>query len=192
MNSETSLSLDVSPTVTDSEKFAQEVVGIMRCVVSATTPAQVCVIKVDNWFGFRWLAFSHKVIGAFGLASYDLVVPPFVPNRIEAEILFTRQPSGDYEQSRPSQPVHIEQVSGANAARKLSSLFPNVAFFWWSGRSAVNHRGSLMAYLPTPEGHVPWYIGFSAENGWTMSQLKGISRSELESYRTLAAESRAI
>jgi hypothetical protein len=117
-----------------------------------------------------------------------LVVPPFVPNRIEAEVLLARGPSGSYEESTPPQPIHIEQVSGENATRKLSSLFSDAAFFWWSGKSAINGRGSLMAYLPNPEGHVPWYLGSSADNAWSVSLLRGISLSELRIFGVRASE----
>ena len=125
-------------------------------------------------------------MGAFGLASQDLVVPPFVPGRIVSETVFTLGESGEYVEGPPTKPIHIEQTSGANAARKLSRLLPSAAIFWWSGKSAANGRGSLMAYLPTPDGHVPWYIELTGQDTWRPSVTKGITSSELQSYKAEA------
>lgn len=120
--------------------------------------------------------------------SYDLVIPRLVPNRIEAEVPFNCGPSGRYEESCPPQPIHIEQVSGANAPRKLSSPLPDATFCWWSGRSATNGLGVLVAYLANPDGYVPWYLGFTAEKDWSASLVKGISRSELRSFGGKASD----
>jgi hypothetical protein len=184
--------VDLEPTDSDSVEFTSEVAQLITSVVSATSPAVFYVVKVDNWFGPKWLAFSHKVMGAFGVASRDLVVPPFVPNRIVSEVIFTLANSGEYEKSDASKPIHVEQVSSANAGRKLSILLPNAALFWWSGQSATNGRGSLMAYLPTPDGHVPWYIELAGQETWGPSVTKGISSSELQSYQSQASASGAV
>lgn len=45
------LRLEAALGLTDSEDFVREVVRVMRSVISATSPDQVYVSKVDNWFG---------------------------------------------------------------------------------------------------------------------------------------------
>jgi hypothetical protein len=176
--------LKIESESTDAPEFASQVERIINAVVSATSPSQVYVVKVDNWFGPKWLAFSHKVMGAFGLASRDLVVPPFVPSRIVSEATFSLSEPGAYVAIDPPKPLHISQTSGANAARKVSRLLPNAAIFWWSGQSATNGRGSLMAYLPTPDGHIPWYVELTGRDTWRPSMTKGISSFELQSYQS--------
>jgi hypothetical protein len=170
----------------DDAEFTNQVERLITSVISATSPAEFYVVKVDNWFGPKWLAFSHKVMGAFGLASRDLVVPPFVPNRIVSEAVYTLGESREYVKGSPPKPIHVEQVSSANAGRKLSRILPTAAIFWWSGQSATNGRGSLMAYLPTHDGHVPWYIELTGQETWRPSVTKGISSSELRSYESQA------
>jgi len=164
--------------------FTSKVSQLITAVVSATSPGEFYVIKIDNWFGPKWSEFSHKALGAVGFARRPLVIPPFVPNRIISEDVFTLGGSGEYQQSKPKKPLHVEQVSSANAGRKLSILLPNSALFWWSGQSATNGHGSLMAYLPTPEGHRPWYIGFTGGETWRPGVMRGISRSELRSLES--------
>lgn len=170
----------------DDPEFASRVSRIVSSVVSATSPPEFYLVKVDNWFGPKWLAFSHKVLGAFGVASRDLVVPPFVPGRIVSEAVFVRGETGGYAATEPARPLHVTQNSAANAARKLSRLLPRTAIFWWSGESATNGRGSLMAYLPTPDGHVPWYVELSGKLSWRPSVTKGVSGAEIQSYLSAA------
>ncbi len=183
--------MNVESDDSDAAEFTNQVEQIVGAVISAISPPEFYVVKVDNWFGPKWLAFSHKVMGAFGVASRELVVPPFVPSRVVSEAVFTLGESREYESGRPAKPIHIEQTSGANAARSLSRLLPSAAIFWWSGNSAKNGRGSLMAYLPTPDGHVPWYIELSGQETWRPSITKGITISELERYKAGADASGA-
>jgi hypothetical protein len=122
----------------DDPQFAGHVVQIVNAVLQAEAPNEVRIIKLDNWFGPKWLMFSHKVMGAFGVSSRDLVVPPFVPNRIISELAFIRHNSAIFVSCKPQQAVHITQASEANAARKISQLFPHAAMFWWSGNSETN------------------------------------------------------
>ncbi len=58
---------------------------------------------------------------------------------------------------------------------------------WFSGNSALNDRGSLMAYLPIAHGYWVWYASFhGAETGWTLSEHLGIAPEELQSFRYLS------
>jgi hypothetical protein len=176
----------------DAAGFTAKVERIIMSVISSNAPAEYYVVKIDNWFGPNWLAFSHKVMGSFGVTSQDLVIPPFVPNRVVSEVGFTRSDSLGYDERMPLKPIHIEQSSDANPARKFSHLLPNAAVFWWSGRSASNDRGSLMAYLPAPDGHVAWYLELAGKDTWIPSVTKGITVTELRHYEAEAGARRAV
>jgi hypothetical protein len=170
---------------TDDEAFCRTVDAIVSGAFGLHQPQSAFVVKVDSWFGPKWLRFSHKVMGAFGVASDDLVVPPFVPARIVEQIFLTRQ-GEDYRVS-DHEPVHVSQSSEDNASRKLSRLFPQTAFFWWSGSTIKNARGCLMAYLPSEGGHQSWYAEFKKADRWTVAQVRGTNRDELAAITTAGA-----
>jgi hypothetical protein len=163
--------------VTDDDVFCKTVDAIVDGAIAQHRPRAVFVVKVDSWFGPRWLRFSHKVMGAFGVASDELVVPPFVPHRIVEQIFLTRQ-GGEYQVSQHAA-LHVPQSSADNVARKISRLFPQTAFFWWSGSTLKNKRGSLMAYLPSDDAHESWYAEFKKTDRWTVAQVRGTSHQEL-------------
>jgi hypothetical protein len=46
----------------------------------AINTKQTYVVKIDNWFGKRWLGFSGKALGALGVRKKKLTLPPFHPH----------------------------------------------------------------------------------------------------------------
>ena len=67
----------------DDASFVNEVAALVEGAVELAEPEAVLIVKIDSWFGSRWLGFSHKAMGAFGVANgTPLVIPPFVPNRV--------------------------------------------------------------------------------------------------------------
>lgn len=70
-----------------------------------------------------------------------------------------------------------------NAKRKTRILYPKSALFWWSGNSLKNGRGSLMAYIPTQNTHLGWYVGHKYDAEWKTGILKGITQKELIHYQ---------
>src|SRR5690242_3368463 len=67
----------ITPSATDACAFVDRVDRLLVGLACVARPTAIHVVKIDNWFGPKWLGFSHKVSGAFGVASADLVVPPF-------------------------------------------------------------------------------------------------------------------
>jgi hypothetical protein len=161
--------------------------AMQRAVLGAlrvAKPPEVYLVKVDNWFGPKWLAFSHKALGALGIASSDLRIPPFVPGRVVHERYFVRADEhGDYVSADAPLTLHIRQTSSANAARRVSSLCPHAALFWWSGSTRSTGRGALMAYIPAPSGHVHWYAELTRMTQWRSGTMRGITKAALASYQ---------
>jgi hypothetical protein len=158
---------------TDAPEFVEAVRKYVTHALTTTKIESAFVVKIDNWFGPKWLKFSHKVAGTLGVASSDLVVPPFVPNRVVSEEYLLCTDEGSFLRADSPRPLHVKQPSGQNARRRISRLFPDTALFWWSGASQRNGRGCLKAYLPDGEGHVPWYVELSRDRGWTTSAWPG-------------------
>lgn len=111
------------------------------------------------------------------------MVPPFKPSRVVSEEYFVRI-SQKYEQLNPQIPVHLNlEYMELNAKRKTRILYPKSALFWWSGNSLKNGRGSLMAYIPTQNTHLGWYVGHKYDAEWKTGILKGITQKELIHYQ---------
>ena len=182
----------------DSPEFMRKVLALIVGVVRNSEPARLYVVRIDNWFGPKWMHFAGKftagktkVIGvaAIGVHKKILHVPPFVPHRVIAERVFAG-PDFDESVSRP--PLHIACTSEVALTRRIANVDREAAFVWFSSESEAKKRGSIMVYLPVasnPMAHRreglrrsgAFYIGFSQrERSWEPAMLRGVSRSEAE------------
>ena len=161
----------------DAPEFIGKVDDLLAGLIDQHGPTQLYLIRVDGWFGSRWLKFSGKILGALGVARSELTVPPFVPSRIVAQHVLS---APDYGLSRTEAPIHLEQPSTQNLQRRVADLFPDSSFLWFSGDTARNQRGSTMAYIAKPDGYWLWYAGWVDRNPWCPADVRGISHRELE------------
>lgn len=170
----------------DTHFVERHVKPLVEGVLRVVNPMEIYLVKVDSWFGDKWLGFSNKELGAFGVQYRDtLRVPPFVPARVRAERFFRRVGDHEYADTNAPSSLHVAQTSKANARRLMSIVCPNAALFWWSGESRSNGRGSLMAYLPTSEGHAGWYVEFKRSvETWSTATTLGTTTAELAAYVT--------
>jgi hypothetical protein len=175
--------LGLELTDLDDIRFIHAVRPIIAGAVAIVAPSEVYIVKVDNWFGARWLWFSHKALGAVGIGWFELRIPPFTPARILCESYFKRV-DGEYQREPAPLQLHVTQTSADNATRRVSTLCPDAALFWWSGNTLRNGRGSLMAHMLAPEGHVGWYAEFKVDDAgaWLPALTRRTSRTELEDY----------
>lgn len=170
----------------DDLGFIDAVRPIIDGVVRAVEPAELYVVKVDSWFGDNWLGFSNKLRGLVGVQyRKTLRVPPFVPARVVSQRFFRREANQAHGHERTASKLHLEQTSAANAKRLMSLVAPKAAVFWWSGSTRRNQRGALMAYLPTPNGHVGWYAAFKNTDDWKVARALCTTARELSSYATV-------
>ena len=163
----------------DDPEFLAWVERVIAGVETRFETDQCYVVKIDNWFGQRWLGFSGKSLGAFGWCNARLTLPPFVPSRVVSQSRFL------WEGARPGpqQRLHLWQRSSENFHRYADILVREASAFWYSGATKENNRASFMAYVLTPEGHWPWYIGLRKKELWHVVEALGISRSELDLIR---------
>lgn len=74
--------LPIPQRPSDAPDFIARVEAVVARALQAR-PAHLILIRVDNWFGERWIGFGGKVLGLAGISFKDnLVLPPFVPSRI--------------------------------------------------------------------------------------------------------------
>lgn len=192
----------VSTQQGDSVEFIGKARAIAIGVARDYEPARLYVIRIDNWFGPRWMHFAGKALGLIGVNLISpLHVPPFVPHRVMAERVFA---GPDYEEAVAMPPLHIECPSSRALHRRIADIDKDATFVWFSGDSESQRRGSAMVYLPvasTPTGcrqdglrHTgAFYVGFSqVDMNWEPVMLRGVSRGELahlvESGRALTED----
>lgn len=182
----------VSTQQGDSAEFIQKAQAHAIGVARDYEPARLYVVRIDNWFGPKWMHFAGKFTAgkhfAVGVHRKTLHVPPFVPHRVVAERVFVG-PAYEKTVSKPS--LHIECPSARALERKIKDIDKDAAFVWFSGESEAQKRGSVMVYLPvTSDATVhrrgglrdrgAFYMGFSQrEISWEPAMLRGISRGEV-------------
>jgi hypothetical protein len=151
---------------------------MIRSVNRSVPPDRIFVVKIDNWFGRRWLGFSGKATGAVGMRKKRLTLPPFIPSRVVSQYMYSRM-----NRKAGRQPgLHVYQRSGENLQRYADVLVPDDSVFWYCGRSARNDRASFMAYVSTPDGHWPWYVGLQRASTWRIVESVGIQPAELDAF----------
>lgn len=176
----------------DSAEFMRKVQALVVGVALDYLPARLHVIRIDNWFGSKWIRFAGKFSAGkhfyAGIHKVTLHVPPFVPHRVVAERVFA---GPNYDESVARPPLHIECASMLALTRRISDVDKEAAFIWFSSDSEAQQRGSIMVYLPVcalpPPNRREWrrrsgafYMGFSQRQGsWELAMLRGISRGEV-------------
>jgi hypothetical protein len=182
----------------DSAEFIGKARALAIGVARDYEPARLYVIRIDNWFGPKWMHFAGKFTAgkrprgfptiAVGVHKTRLHVPPFVPSRVVGQRVFV---GPDYEETVAAAPLHIECPSKLALTRRIADIDKDAAFVWFSGESEAQRRGSVMVYLPDAfDATAPrrirlrdceaFYVGFSQRNaGWEPAMLRGASRGEV-------------
>ncbi|MGA3011406.1 MAG: hypothetical protein ABSD72_14200 [Terracidiphilus sp.] len=198
----------VSTQQGDSPEFIEKARALAIGVARDFEPARLYVIRIDNWFGPRWMLFAGKFTAgarlrgfptaAIGVHKTRLHVPPFVPSRVVGQRVFV---GPDFEEAVAAAPLHIECLSKQSLTRRIADIDKDAAFLWFSGESESQKRGAVMVYLPVTfdataqrrrglRDYGAFYMGFSQRGrGWEPAMLRGVSLAEVahleESGRTL-------
>jgi hypothetical protein len=173
--------IEISAEEGDSPEFVKQVEAVIRGLCRIHAPTEVIVVRIDNWFGKRWLRFSGKIMGLAGVWERTLTLPPFVPNRVCWERRYLRErDGGSYSLGGPGPKLHQDQTSVQNRQRLVADVVPEAALVWFSGGTKDNDHSAVMAYVPIPDGHWTWYVGYAKTDGWRIEELKGISGGELD------------
>ena len=182
----------VSTPQGDSAEFIEKACALTIGVARDFEPARIYVIRIDNWFGPKWMHFAGKFTAgkhaAIGVHKSQLHVPPFVPHRVVAERVFV---GPVYEETVLMPPLHIDCPSKDALQRRIRDIDKDAAFVWFSGDSVAPKRGSVMVYLPVAfnstarrkdrlRGAGAFYVGLSQRKvGWDPAMLRGVSSGEV-------------
>jgi hypothetical protein len=177
----------------DDAAFLAIVKELVDGLVVSMEPSSVYVMRVDNWFGPRWLGFAAKI--AYGLVGVGrdmdkdaLTIPPFVPARIVSERRFVRS-DGDYAESADRSSLHRWQPSAWNEHRRLVTRARDGLFVWCSAASAENEPASLMVVVTKGTEQDAWYAGFvKRADGWSYGHLSGVGRDQVARIRAVAGD----
>jgi hypothetical protein len=179
----------------DSAVFIEKARTIAIGVAQEYETARLYVIRIDNWFGPKWMHFAGKFTAgkgaAIGVHKSPLHVPPFVPHRVVGERVFA---GPDYEKTVAAAPLHIEIPSKLALQRRIEDIDKDAAFLWFSGESEAQKRGAVMVYLPVTSNPTArrregfrssgaFYMGFSNnEISCEVAMLRGVSRGEVAHF----------
>jgi hypothetical protein len=162
----------------DEPEFIRQVELAVNGALHRYPPESFVLIKIDNWFGSRWLGFSGKALGALGLTikpSYrnhkHLMIPPFVPERVLSQRRFI---APAFEEIDAGKPVHIHVPSRIALRRKVAVEEPNTALAWYSGKTKENGRGSLMVYLLVGDAYWAWFVELERKEPWRITEAREI------------------
>jgi hypothetical protein len=137
----------------DDPDFIDQIRWIFAGCLAEYRPAEFYVVRIRDWFDYKWCYFTGKVLGAVGVSRFpDLTLPPFVPNRVLSQDHYDRVgPDGlEYERS-DAPPLHIHQHSESNFRRFIRRITNDGTFLWYSNGSLASCRGSMMVYNVSPE-----------------------------------------
>ena len=185
--------MKIPPQPEDATEFVEQIGCAVNGLLSRYLPATLVVVKIDNWFGKRWLGFCGKFLGVAGVTlkthstpPKHIRIPPFVPERVVSQHRFT---APSYDEIEPGELVHRQMPSRDALRREAAFAAPGTALVWYSGNSEANGRGSLMVYLPIDSSYWAWYVGLKLGTPWGVSEYWGIKRDE---YASLKEEGAAL
>ena len=164
----------------DAGGFIEQVEACANGVVRTLNPRECILVRINNWFGPKWLPFSAPTTKPDeGIAAKNLSLPLFVPNRVVAQCNFLAPTYTEY-MGRKS--VHVQVRTPYARQRLMSDLPSDTAIVWYSGNSKVTGRGSLLVYLPMGERYHAWYAGWFGNGAWRVVLTKGTAVQDLARF----------
>ncbi len=184
----------------DAGGFLELADDLLTDTVATYAPGEIYLVRIDNWFDWKWRGFQGKTIGALGVWSYGrLVIPPFHPNRVIRQRHLVKLADGSYEDDGTGRPLHIKIPSQQALQRWVEKLAPATVLAWIGGGSESAGRGSAMIYAakPFPEDGIKygvwssWYTSFvRTGEAWELDRTSGLSKPEVRAMLTQGAASR--
>jgi len=175
--------MKMTPEFDDAPDFIKHVEQVVKGVFRRHLPETLVLIKINNWFGSKWLGFSGKALGVIGVwhnPSYHpaniVRIPPFVPNRVVSQRRFS---TPNYEEIDCGKPIHRRMPSRLALNRTIATAAPKSALIWYSGKSKVTGRGAVMAYVPADGSYWLWYAAFETGESWSVTETLDIKREDL-------------
>jgi hypothetical protein len=157
----------------DALGFIVQIEALASALLRAHRPRKLMLVRLDNWFGPRWLTFSTGIpVRREGFLAKHLDVPRFVPNRVDRQRKFV---APLYDEVAPGEPVH----RSLDWVRKMADMPSETAYLWFSGNSGKTLSGSAMVYLPVADRVRAWYASWNKRKVWQLRQTFGIPQDEV-------------
>jgi len=183
----------ISKNPSDDPDFIQLVQQAVSTELDAKAVRGLFLIRIDNWFDYKWRLFSGIGRVAFddgGLLGRDTALdsfhrggnkstfPPFAPNRIISEAFYRKDENGVYVLDENGPWVHFtcRKRSSANLQQRIITHNNSALFVWFSSSTLKNRRGSLMIYRANGRVITSWYASFFLDGHWRAVRTQGISR----------------
>ena len=178
----------------DDSQFVELVSRMISGMVTDKFPEEIFVTRIDNWFDHKWLNFSG--IGRVGffedlrlekdtaLDSFwqdKITFPPFSPKRVVEKSYTKRDDSGKFPPLVKSRYLHPKRRESScwNLQNRVADYADSALFVWFSSNTKSNGRGSIMVY-EARGGVYTWYVSFSKEEEWKVTNTKGITREQIQ------------
>ncbi len=164
----------------DDETFLGIVRTLVLGAVRTSAPGHAYIVRVDTWFGDRWLGFGGWA------ASGGLRLPPIMPNRVPQELAYDRDELSSRYVVSPHARVHVGKKYGPIVA----DATPGSSLFWVSGGSEKMGRGVMMAYVLADRCHHRWFVELErGRDGWRYTKKINIASRVLDEILLAGAPS---
>ena len=169
----------IALTDADDPRFVALANRLLEAAVTTYRPAEIYLVRIDQWFDTKWLNFSGKALGALGVWNKRTTVPPFHPGRVREEHHFSVTTNPDAFEKTPAAPLHLAQESSQNLVRSISRISSDAVFFWYSSATVGLDRGSIMLYRTHQNEVLSRYVSFQRTATWRLDRHLGISPGEV-------------
>jgi hypothetical protein len=177
--------IQLIPAADDDAVFLALAGRIINGALAALEVRELFLVRIDNWFDHKWLGFGSR--WEHGKVE-GLRVPRFTPNRVCSEQHFQWDLEASAWQSVDLlKPLHVRQPGRPWLAQPLDRYSKSAAFIWYSGKTAANHKGSLLFYLSGANGY-SWYASLKKGEPWAIADEFQATRHELLSFAERGAE----
>ena len=183
----------------DDVSFLSGFCGLASDLVQRWKPREVFVVRIDNWFDVKWFGFSGKAkvaidtgipfinseVQPFWKTGSNVTFPPFVPNRILAQFHYRYEDSSLVQSIDDARCVHSgdKQRSDKNLHNRVLEFSPSAMYFWFSSKSSVNGRATMMCYH-AHEGALSasWYVSLVRGKVWGIDRCRNMEKDVLERH----------
>lgn len=186
--------ISIETTANDDPDFFAQITQVLTGAIKIDQPEQIRIVRIDRWFGPRWLGFEGKILGIAGVRSKPqsekpwLRIPPFHPHRVFESHYYERSDNGYYHRLLPRKWIHGYRTSESNTRLRLLEAGGPGLYAWISGDSRACACGALMVYLIHAESEAGWYVGFKKEAHWVVCRRLGIGEPELRIIHAAAEQ----
>lgn len=198
------MNLEIKKISDDDPVFIQGLTCLVSEAIRQYNPAEVFLIRTDNWFDVKWFAFASKAkigintgidsisseVQPFWKSGDDVTIPPFVQHRIvdQSHMKFLNGVLAHAGTNFRAVHPRRKKRSSENLNNRLLDHSPSALFIWFSSKSTSNGRASMMLYRTHEQKVGGWYVSFIREQNWKVDRVRNKDRDLIERLFQLKEE----